>query len=244
MSIYAILPARGFIDPADSGSSTLGQAAPVMLAFDAMISEQPDFTATPTQSIVEDGSTISDHVTLKPIKLQVHGVITDTPLGQPRGTLNRSANGKPMSATAFDYIKTLYLNKQPFDFVGGLQVYSSMVITSFKPIRNAETGDALRFECTMEQVLIVSSEVLTQQPEEKKNQQKTSHGGQPLQAASTSQSALAGSTFQNTDPTAASNGFKTSTVGVSSDNPIVPASEWGGVATIPSGIGAVAGSLF
>jgi len=177
---FGIFPKRGFVAPADSGKSGYAAAyEPVHLVLDAMISEVPEYTATPTQSQVETGGTISDHVTQKPLKLMVQGIVTDTPIGYGREFTSAFSGSLP-STKAFTFLEDLYLSRQPFDFVGGFRTYRSMVITHFSPTRNAETGDALRFTCTMEQVTIVSSVTLLQV---KSAQPKTSHGSQPTAAA-------------------------------------------------------------
>jgi ribosomal protein L15 len=84
-SLIGFFPKRGFVRPVDSvlapdGNLESEVTGKVYLRFDALVSEAPDYTAVPTQSQVEDGATISDHVTLKPVKLVVQGIITDTPV--------------------------------------------------------------------------------------------------------------------------------------------------------------------
>lgn len=52
------------------------------LAFvlDAMLSEQFEATAEPTQNPVEQGVDITDHIIIKPKKLTISGIITETPI--------------------------------------------------------------------------------------------------------------------------------------------------------------------
>lgn len=52
-----------------------------MLELDASISESHEATAQLSQSEVEDGSSVTDNVTLLPIKLTLEGVVSKTPLG-------------------------------------------------------------------------------------------------------------------------------------------------------------------
>lgn len=51
------------------------------LELDASVNETHEATATVTQSEVEDGSNVNDHVTLLPKKLTLEGVVSKTPLG-------------------------------------------------------------------------------------------------------------------------------------------------------------------
>lgn len=153
--------ARGFVKPADSNQS--GQlwdnaTGPVYLALDATVSEAPSFSANPTQSVVEDGSTISDNVALKPVKVQIHGIVSDTPITLIRSPASFGADTP--SKAAFKYLRQLLENRIPFDFIGGLTVYKNMVLTEFMPERTAQTGDSLQFKATLEQLIIVASEVV------------------------------------------------------------------------------------
>lgn len=201
-SQFGIFPQRGFVQPSDSGLSSYAQGhEPVYLILDCTISETPEYAFSPTQSQIEDGATISDHVTQKPLRLTVEGMISDTPVSLTRPPASPFAGTQP-SERAFAWLEQLALNKTPFDFVGGFRTYKSMVITEFRPVRNAQTGQALVFTCVMEQLVIVSSQVLTQQPKDKTLQSKVSHGGQPLQPLNQSQFVSVQGAFQGVEPTA------------------------------------------
>ncbi len=186
-TIFRKMAPRGFVRPADSRAGfSAAEGVPladlgtyqgaVYLPFDAMVSEAPDYQASATQSQVENGETISDHVTLKPLKLVVQGIITDTPIGLIRQFTSVFQSPSP-SKNAHTFLKGLWKNREPFDFAGGLDYYPSMVITNYSPTSTAETGDALKFTCTMEQVLTVFSQTLLTA---KRAQKKQSRGQQPL----------------------------------------------------------------
>ncbi len=168
----------------------------VYLRLDAMISEMPEYDAQPTQSQVEDGETISDHVTLKPVKLAIQGIVTDTPVSFDREFSSQFATPSPSKA-AHIFLKTLYENRIPFDFVGGLDVYKSMVISKYAPQNTAETGDSLRFHCTMEQVKTVSTQIITT----KKASPKTSQGSQLLGKTTPLEDKSVHDSFQSISPT-------------------------------------------
>jgi len=51
------------------------------IELDCSVQETHERTATLTQSPVEDGSTISDHVILLPKRLTIEGIVSSTPLG-------------------------------------------------------------------------------------------------------------------------------------------------------------------
>lgn len=146
---------KGFVKPEDAGSTD-----EIALELDATVLESPEYSATPTRSEVESGANITDHVTLAPETLSIDGMVTNTPIGIQQ-LLSGAQFGNP-AQDAFLFLKKLYDDRLPFDFVGGLKVYSSMVITSFSPSRTSTTGQALRFRMTMSQIKIVESEVVEQ----------------------------------------------------------------------------------
>lgn len=144
---------KGFVKPEDSGVSE-----EIALELDATTLEAPEYSATPTRSEVESGANITDHVMLSPESLTIEGMVTNTPIGIKQ-LLTGQQFGNP-AQDAFIFLKKLYDDRLPFDFIGGLKVYSSMVITGFSPSRTSATGQALRFRMTMTQIRIVESEVV------------------------------------------------------------------------------------
>lgn len=203
MSVYFVFPVRGIVDPSNSQISWGGTpyAQPtdaVKLPFDCTISEAPEFLQTPTESLTEEVKTITDHFVQKPLRIKVEAIISDTPLpGMPfaaslrgaQGAISSFAGGSSPSAKAYRYIRdTLWKAKAVFDFVGGYQIYTNVMVAEFRPIRTAESGSSLTFSMVLQQVLLVGSTVLTK-PSNTKAQPKTPTGGQPLQQASTAQTA-------------------------------------------------------
>jgi hypothetical protein len=201
MSVYTIFPKRGIVDPSDSLISLGGASGPVQdtvyLPFDVTSLEAPEYSATPTQSLVESSKTISDHIVVKPLRLKLEGVISDTPLsGTPFGSLVNGAvsafSGSSPSKKAFDYIENLFKTAAIFDFVGGFKIYQNMCITEFRPTRTAETGSALEFVMELQQLNLVNSLVLVK-PGFPGAGAKGSHGGQPMASANQQDVATAGS---------------------------------------------------
>lgn len=144
--------AKGFCPANPDGSGVLG------LELDVVISESPEYKATPTRFPVESGAKITDHVLVEPRRLSIEGIVTATPaipLGGLRGLISPNA-----PADAHEYLKQLLETREPFTFVGGLEVYENMVLTSYTPVRTSKTSDALEFRATMEQIAIVSTELV------------------------------------------------------------------------------------
>lgn len=140
---------KGFVSPALSG----GKDHPIAIELDAILNETIKMESTLTKSPIETGEDIVDHVIMTPDKLTIDAIITNTPLGYV-------AIGSPFAnpaKRALDFLTGAFANRKPFDFVGGFKVYQNVVMTSFTPDRNSQTGDALRFTATLEQILTVAS---------------------------------------------------------------------------------------
>lgn len=159
MAIYHVLgvlnPKRGFVSAADAKSDNKKLREHVALELDALVNENPEYSATATKNAVEHGADITDHVALSPLTLSIEGVITNTPT-----SLVKIASGATFKNPAHDgyvFLKSLWKDRQPFTFVGGLESYENMVITSLSASRRAATGDALMFTCRMQQINLVES---------------------------------------------------------------------------------------
>ena len=61
-----------FIDPVSNST---------LLQFDAVLSENHSRESPATRFPVENGSSITDHITIEPFELQIQGLITDSPIG-------------------------------------------------------------------------------------------------------------------------------------------------------------------
>lgn len=165
---------RGIVLPSKS-IGVLGSTGPVGIAFDIITSEEPDYSATPTQNVIEDGSSVSDHYQINPTKLTVHFVVSNYPIGLYSSvmslknvagdafgtTRDRTETEKATNAkTAHDAILEVRKLGLPFDFVSGFSVYPNMMITNYSPIRSSDTGDALEGTISMQEVRIVKSETV------------------------------------------------------------------------------------
>lgn len=61
-----------FTDPANGDSD--------LLLVDATISETPSYDAEPTDYAVEEGPDVTDNIRLKPVTLQIEGLVSETPI--------------------------------------------------------------------------------------------------------------------------------------------------------------------
>jgi hypothetical protein len=146
---------KGFVSPDDSGYEHLDGTSQISLELDALLSESPEYSATPTKTQVEDGSDVTDHVALDPERLSIEAIVTNTPVGWDKVLTGQQFQNKAESA--HEFLLNLYRSREPFDFVGSLGVYTDMILTKYNPSRDSKTGSALHFTASLEQIIIVES---------------------------------------------------------------------------------------
>lgn len=184
MSLFQMLfgktTKKGFVTPENQGTTAI-----VGLELDATILESPEYTSTPTRNTVESGADITDHVVNEPVQLSLEGIVTNSPIGIMQ-SLRALTSGNAWQ-DALNFLLKLRDDRLPFDFVGGLQVYKNMIITSFNPSRTPKTGAALEFKMTMKQIKTVETEIVpvTKFKDGVKHtgQKQQNIGSQPTQAA-------------------------------------------------------------
>lgn len=161
------------------------------IKLDASLSESHNYTSAITDSPLEDGSVVSDHIINDPFSLDITGSITNIPsLGI--GTLTLPAvtavatvvsifKTKNKIKDAEEEFRNLRESKVPFSVITGLRRYKNMVLESFTFNRDATIGDALEFSATIRQIDIVSTKIITidesDDASKKANQKLTDEGG-------------------------------------------------------------------
>lgn len=142
---------------------TIGGVAGISI--DATLQETHSSSCTIARDPVEDGSNITDHVEMDPVKLTLECVISDTPLGylivgNIQNTI-RSAQelfGKETrSHGKWNDLRKLQESRTPFTVVTGLKRYTNMLITNLSLPITAQDGNSIHFTIDMEQIRIVKS---------------------------------------------------------------------------------------
>ena len=141
-----------------------------------------------TSNPIEDGSKVSDHITLENRKLTIEGFISNSPLniqqnldpfinkiittGIASEVLPSGLAGSLVALfdssdnriqAGFEILEQLYQDKQTFSIQTGLKLYDNMVITSLSIPRNQE--NSLRFNMELEQINFVQSQTVLIPPE-------------------------------------------------------------------------------
>lgn len=155
---------------------------------DCTVSEKHSRQSPASEYPIEDGRVISDNILIRPLELELQGIISDTPLDL--GTVVGSAvttavsaitgplgvvagaggvalfkaltgSGKP-SVTAFMQLLQLQESKLPFEVVTTLvpQSYKNMWIKNLTVPRDATTGQVLAFNLSLTQLLVVTSQTV------------------------------------------------------------------------------------
>ncbi len=119
------------------------------LELDAVLEEQHNYDSEVTEYPIESGESISDHVTLNPIRLTMRAFITQTPIQ----LLNlNTILGNDLIQTALDKLIEIRNNKDVIDVVSGLKVYSDMIMYRLSIPRDRRTGQSLQFSAEFKQI--------------------------------------------------------------------------------------------
>lgn len=145
-----------------------------IFAIDCTKKEKHDRKSEPTKFPVEDGTNISDHIILEPFKLEIEGIISDTPISIVRGLITAgasaignvvgvagvalfnslSSSGKP-SVAAYLQLLEIQKNRKAISVLTSLKKYKNMYVSNVSAPRDNETGDALNFTVSFEEIIIV-----------------------------------------------------------------------------------------
>lgn len=132
------------------------------LTFDSTIKESHEDTSTVTDSPVETGVAISDHMYRNPIKLSIMAAVSDVPLGDRR--VDSFASDVSRSIKAYEMLVALKNAAEPFDVQTGLKLYTSMVCTSITVSQDKDTSRILEFTAELREVIIVKTQEVKYPP--------------------------------------------------------------------------------
>lgn len=149
-----------------------------------------------SDSPVEVGSDITDHVKKRPDEVTIEGVLSNRP-----SSLIDLAEQETTGETAekrYADLLDLVANADTFELVTGLRVYENMVFTAFSVDRDNSTGEVIRFRATMREVEFAKSETVDVVPNEQdtgKPEPTVDRGPKPKTPAPPAAAADAGSTL-------------------------------------------------
>jgi len=115
---------------------------------DAHPDESHELKVTKTAYPIETGSSLTDNAVIEPRKLTLEGWISD--LLYSENALVQ-IEGRPIEG--WNRLVTLAEDREPLTVVTTLQVYENMLITNLSSVKNADTGETLRFIVELEEIL-------------------------------------------------------------------------------------------
>lgn len=120
------------------------------IVFDADFNEQPTHAGELTDHPVEEGVDISDHFQRMPDELSMTAYVTNSPL---QGTVVRNRDYQA-------YLRLLEILDagEPVTIIGRLRPYNNMVLTSMVPTFEPDDSQAISFDLTFREVVVVRTE--------------------------------------------------------------------------------------
>lgn len=129
-------------------------AQPVSITCDASISEDHVFKNTITKIPIEDGSIVTDHITLEPTRLETVLLFTDTPVSNfdPLEQFN-SAEGR--GRKIFQQLLKFRNDKAILTVTTGLQGYTNMAIEELSAPRRSGDGKKVQTRCVFSEIPVI-----------------------------------------------------------------------------------------
>lgn len=127
------------------------------LELDCVMNEDITMSSNVTESPIETGESISDHVYNEPLQLRLEAIISDS---DPQRLERQKQNNSPITSArleAYEALRDLWEAKQPVDVVTGLETFSNMVVTNISIPRENADGDSIKFNVDIKQVKIKDS---------------------------------------------------------------------------------------
>lgn len=130
------------------------------ITVDVFLNEAYSLSSEVTRYPVETGGTITDNVVAVPRAFRVEGFISDAPLGADLESLRQQETGGTLAPSEFCYtqLEKIHSDREPVTVVTSLRVYENMAMVSCEVSRDKDTGRALSFSASFEQIDIVTNQ--------------------------------------------------------------------------------------
>lgn len=134
------------------------------ISLDLILTETHSLNAAVTQHPVQDGSTISDHITILPRSGTMRVLVSNFSLATAAESQAETwqevyeqgeaaqKNLPNRAADAWEKLKDLVKRRELVKVVTSLEVYEDVALTRVETARDGETGDALEIDIDYEQV--------------------------------------------------------------------------------------------
>ena len=184
--------------------ASLSSIADGVLEFDASLTETYVDEAEVTSHPVEGGSETSDHIRKLPTRIEINGIITNTPLVFLASELAKSPVSKDYKKSAdrvsagYGYLRKLMTDGTIVDIVTSLREAKNMALTAMSILRDAANGNVLNCSLSFREILIAGT--LTTDlplPDDVANKLKENQGKQETTDSSPQQEESSNSTLSN-----------------------------------------------
>jgi len=185
--------------------STPAQLGVGFVQLDCSVNEIHTDSAEITEHPVEDGSTMTDHIRKLPTRLEIEGIVTNTPItylasiNSPPSTFASDAfvpsfPGSDRADDAYAVMQEMMTQGVTMSVLTSLRSYTSMAIESLVVTRNADTGQVLNCSISMKEVKKAKAlSIDVPIPENPANNAASNQGTVPSEAATPAQSSAGSS---------------------------------------------------
>lgn len=122
---------------------------------DGYLSDQHGLEVAFTEYAVESGSSLVDHATVRPERLQLEGFVSNM---YPSAGVNESAPGQERAGIAFRFIREHMYRREPVGVETPLRMYEDMLVVGFSTVQDENTGRGMVFTLSMVEVQFVDVE--------------------------------------------------------------------------------------
>lgn len=144
---------------------------------DVAIREEHTFESEVTNYPTESGANYSDNIRQKPVTVSMDGIVSNSPIGAVVQERGKSAGPGPAAnalgalgatilplytseittAEAYGVLKAVWAAREPVTIRTTLDTFERMALTSLSIPRSKDTGDALHFTASFQQIQVVTN---------------------------------------------------------------------------------------
>lgn len=188
------------------------------ILFDATARDSHESTATITEHPVEEGANISDHVRKDLDRVSLEVIVSNTPIVAPKDHTDgvvgdiksvqlTGPNGENLARaqvlvfdgglgrvrSVYEELLDLMARGVRVTLITSLREYEGMAISAVSPVREAKTGDSLTAGVDLQQMIVVSSEIVAApEPRETRGNRDQERGRENTEEDGAGRSLLAG----------------------------------------------------
>lgn len=159
------------------------------IQLDGVITENHDSSIRITRNPVELGADTTDNAVIEPKRIVIEAIVTDTPIGVAAlGEIVDTVTGLFGTATsenttrsvaAYNALIQLQELREPIEVQTKLKLYENMLITNIKVKQDKDTSRSVMLVISMEEIIIVSSQLIQLEESQLGDDKTKSQGTSP-----------------------------------------------------------------